>query len=50
MHRLHDLRLIRLRPTPVQDRAAKVIALEARRAAKLERLQKHQRPTRPDAA
>ena len=50
MHRLHDLRLIRQRPTPVQDRAAKVIALEVRRAATLERLQKHQRPTRPDAA
>jgi hypothetical protein len=50
MHRLHDLRLIRPRPTPVQDRAAKVIALEVRRAARLERLQKHQRSTRPDAA
>ena len=51
MHRLHDLRLIRQRPTPVRDRAAKVIALEVRRAQKLERLQQlQQQPTRPDAA
>jgi hypothetical protein len=50
MHRLHDLRLIRLRPTPVQDRAAKVIALQVRRVAQLERLEKHRHETRPDAA
>ena len=50
MHRLYDLRLIRHRPTPVQDRAAKVIALKARRADRLERLQQYQRPPRPDAA
>ena len=46
MHRLHDLRLIRQRPTPVQDRAAKVIALEARRAEKLERIRQHRRSPR----
>ena len=50
MHRLHDLRLIRQRPAPVRDRAAKVIALEVRRAEKLERIQQLQRPVRPDAA
>lgn len=49
MHRLHDLRLLRLPPTPVRDRAAKVIALQTRRAAQLERLWKHQQPTRPAA-
>jgi hypothetical protein len=50
MHRLHDLRLIRLRPTKAQDRAAKVIALQVRRAARLERQEKHKHPARPDAA
>ena len=50
MYQVHDLRLIQQRPTPVQDRAAKVIALEVRRAAKLERLQKHKQRPRPDAA
>ena len=50
MHRLHDLRLIRQRPAPARDRAAKVIALEVRRAEKLERIQQHQQPKRPDAA
>lgn len=50
MHRLHDLRLIRLRATPVQDRAAKVIELQVRRAARLERLRKYEKPPRPDAA
>jgi hypothetical protein len=49
MHRLHDLRLLRLRPAPVQDRAAKVIALQTRRAARLERLRQHERPGRPAA-
>ena len=49
MHRLHDLRLLRQRPTPVQERAAKVILLQTRRAAQLERLLKHEQPTRPAA-
>ena len=47
MHRVHDLRLIRQRPAPARDRSAKVIALAARRAEKLQQLQQ---PTRPDAA
>jgi hypothetical protein len=51
MHRVNDLRLIRQRPAPVQQRPAKVIDLEVRRAERLERLLQHvQKPVRPDAA
>ena len=49
MHRLHELRLLRLRPTPVHERTAKVILLQTRRVARLERLQKLEQPTRPAA-
>ena len=48
MHRIRVLRLVP--PPPPPERSAKVITLQSRRAARLERLYAKQKPTRPDAA
>ena len=47
MRRTHELRVV---APPAPERGAKVIKLQSRRAARLERLIEHQKPTRPDAA
>lgn len=50
MHRAHELRLIRARPAPVREKAAKVIALRAREVARIERIRGPIGPERPEAA
>jgi hypothetical protein len=47
---MHRIRVLRLVPPPPPERSAKVITLQSRRAARLERLYAKQKPTRPDAA
>jgi hypothetical protein len=49
MHRVRVLRLV-APPVHAPERGAKVVQLQSRRAARLERLHAQRKPTRPDAA
>ena len=52
MNRVYEFRLLQAtRPTENRTQPAKVIALESRRAQRLERIRRYaQKPVRPDAA